>query len=271
MTTPCELQLFHNNKQFCNDVAKKVLKEAKRLELKYNYFDKNSYLSKINARVANVLDLETKELLKKSKRYYISTDYIFDITLATIKDIYLSNNIKKFSQEKDRLLKYVGCENFEIKKNKIYFSNVFTKIDFGGVVKEYAVDKVVKIIKKHKIKSALINFGGDIFAIGKKENGDKFKIGIKNPFEKKQNLTYVEIMDEALTTSASYERSYVIQDNNFSHIISKENTKSNILSATVVSNSCLNSGVYSTSLMINDLLDVPYKRILVHKDLSITN
>ena len=69
MTTPCELQLVHNNKAFCDEVASQILKESKRLELKYNYFDSNSFLSKINSRVENRLDIESKELLKIKEMY----------------------------------------------------------------------------------------------------------------------------------------------------------------------------------------------------------
>lgn len=129
MTTPCELHIYHNSKQFSDKVAKNILQSAKVLEKKYNYFDANSYLSKINDRTTDILDTETKELLKRAKSYYETTSGIFDITTATIKDIYKLDNIKKFDIEKARLLQFVGCENFEIKRDKIQFSNPCTKID----------------------------------------------------------------------------------------------------------------------------------------------
>ncbi len=269
MTAPCELHLYHNSKQHSDKVAKKILKYAKALEQKYNYFNPSSYLSSINARTTDILDTQTKELLKRAKSYYLATNCIFDITTATIKDIYKLDNIKKFDQEKARLSQFVGCENFEIKRDKIIFSNSFTKIDLGGMVKEYAVDKAVQIIKKYNIGSALVNFGGDIYAVGKNPNNTKFKIGIKNPLNKKQNLLFVEIEDEALTTSASYERNYTIENQNFSHIISKKHKTGEILSATVVSKNCVASGVYSTSLMIDSNMSIPYKKILIDKNLNI--
>jgi thiamine biosynthesis lipoprotein len=46
----------------------------------------------------------------------------------------------------------------------------------------------VAIVKKRKITSAIINFGGDIYAHGKKPNEDKFKIAIKNPKDKNNNF-----------------------------------------------------------------------------------
>jgi thiamine biosynthesis lipoprotein ApbE len=38
--------------------------------------------------------------------------------------------------------------------------------DFGGIVKGYALDRAVELLKKHKIKNAMFNFGGQIYAVG---------------------------------------------------------------------------------------------------------
>lgn len=82
-------------------------------------------------------------------------------------------------------------------------------------------------------------------------------------------MTFIQIEDEALTTSASYERNHTIQNQNFSHIISKNDKKSEILSATVISKNCVASGVYSTSLMIDNDMSIPYQKILIDKNLQI--
>ena len=262
MSTPCEIILFCKTGQKAEQTSKAILYEAKRLEKKYNYYDTNSLLSKINLRQENKLDLETKTLLQRAKQYYKLTENIFDITIATIKDIYVDEkSIENLEQKKANLLKYVGCEHFEIKKNKLYFDNTYTKIDLGGFVKEYSVDRAVNIIKKHKIQSALINFGGDIFVIGKKPNGEKFKIGIKNPIDKTKYIKFIELENEALTTSASYERFYEIENQQFSHILSKTNTL-NAKSVTVISKNCVESGVFSTSLMINPKLKTKNRVII---------
>ncbi|HIP55502.1 MAG TPA: FAD:protein FMN transferase [Arcobacter sp.] len=268
MTTPCELQLYCDSKEVADSCAVDIMKECKRLEQKYNYYSNDSYLHRINSRQSNTLDSETKSLLSISKQYYKKTNGLFDITIATLKDIYQSNSIKQIKEEKTKLLEYTGCEHFSIKKNKINFTNEFTKIDFGGLVKEYSVDRAVKIIKKYKIKSALVNFGGDIYAHGRKPNNEKFNIGITNPIKKEEYLFNISIENQALTTSASYERNIKVQDEVYSHIISKDK-KSDILSATVVSNSCVQSGVYSTALMCNSMLETKDDTYIIDENLEI--
>ena len=247
-TSPCEVQLYCDDKHQSDNCAKDILKESKKLEKKYNYFDSDSYLFQLNDRKTNILDTETKSVLSRAKQYYKKTNKIFDITIIT-------------SKNNSELSKFVGCEHFEIKKDKLYFNNDFTKIDLGGFIKEYSVDKAVSIIKKYKIKSALINFGGDLFAIGKKPNKEKFTIAIKNPQDTNQNLFTISIENEALTTSALYER--------IGHIRASDTMQENIISSTVISSNCVESGVYSTSLMCDDTINTKNKKYLINQKLEI--
>jgi thiamine biosynthesis lipoprotein len=264
MSTPCEVILYAKDKNKADSVAHSILNETKRLEKKYNYYDKNSFLTQINSRASNELDSETKSLLKRAKEYYTSTKGVFDITIATIKDIYVdAQDTKELDARKNELLEFVGCEHFEIKKNKIVFDNEFTKLDLGGFVKEYAVDSCASILKKNKIEAALINYGGDIYAHGLKPDAQKFKVAIKDPKDPKKAKLEVELQDEALTTSASYERSYKVSGELFSHIISKEKNASMSSSVSVISKNCVESGVYSTALMIDESINTTNRVIIL--------
>ena len=264
MTTPCELHIYHESKKKADSVAKIVLEEAKRLEKKYNYYKEDSYLSLINQRKVFKLDQESKNLLQRASQYYKKTEKIFDITVATFKPLYSKNLSKdELQNQKEMLLPFVGCERFSIKRDKISFDNPYTMIDLGGFVKEYAVDRAVAIIKKHKIKSALVNFGGDIYAIGKKPNKEHFRVGIVDPEDRDKKRLFVDICDEALTTSASYERFYKIDGEIHSHIFSKDIMINSPKSVTVISPSCVQSGVYSTSLMVNPKLKTSLKTIIL--------
>ena len=252
MSTPCELLIYADTKLRADSSAQAVLNEAKRLEKKYNYYASDSLLCSINNRSQNIIDRETKSLLSSAKRYYKLTNHVFDITIATVKDLYkISESKSALEEAKEKLLEYVGCEHFSLKKEKISFDNEYTKIDLGGFVKEYAVDRAVMLLKKNKITSALVNFGGDIYALGLKPNGEKFRVGIKDPNNKTEHAVSVELENQALTTSASYERNYTIEDTTFSHIIAKNESNSSAKSVTVISKNCVECGVFSTALMID--------------------
>ena len=255
MSTPCELILYSQDKHRADTTAEAVLLESKRLEKKYSYYREGSILSQINSRKTSQLDSETKNILQRAKKYYKLTNGLFDITIATIKELYIDESDEvSFKRKKEQLKPFIGCERFSIKKDKIIFDNEFTKIDLGGFVKEYAVDRAVIVIKKHKITSALINFGGDIYALGKKPDAKQFTIGIKDPLNLNNYATQISIENQALTTSASYERNYTIGSRTYSHIISKDELDSKPNSVTVISHNCVESGIYSTSIMIDKTL-----------------
>jgi thiamine biosynthesis lipoprotein len=242
---------------------------AKELEQKYNFYNPNSYLSAINQRKVEKLDMQTKDLLTRSKLFYTKTDGIFDVTMGTLSSSRKLSTIEAIEEEAKRLKPFVGVEHFKIKRDKISFDNPHTLIDLGGVVKEFAVDQAVKILKKEKISSALVNFGGDIYALGTKPNGEAFRVGIKNPLNPTEYITHADITNQALTTSASYERSHRVEEKSYSHIISSSDLQLDVISATVISLSTVQSGVFSTSHMIDSNLKTDLEKILISKELNI--
>jgi len=269
MTSPCEVHIYASNKSHCDEVAKKILLMAKGLEQKYNFYDPNSYLSTLNQRKTNALDAQTKDLLSRAKLFYTQTKGIFDITAGTLTQSRKLPTLDEVAKEMKKLEPFVGVEHFKIKKNKLIFDNPHTLIDLGGFVKEYAVDVAVKILKKEKIASALVNFGGDIYALGLKPNGEKFSIGIKNPKNPQEYISNVKISNEALTTSASYERKHKVEGKEYSHIISTQELQNKIISATVIASSTVEAGVFSTALMIEPRLDISLKRVLINEKLEL--
>lgn len=271
MTSPCELHIYSDDALKSRNTAKKILEMAKKLEAKYNFYDPNSYLSALNQRKTVQLDPQTKDVLNRAKQFYTQTNGIFDITMGTLAATRKAKTIDALEEETQKLMPYVGVEHFQIKKDKIVFDNPYTLIDLGGMIKEYAVDQALKILKKEKIKSALVNFGGDIYALGRKPDGKPFRIGIKNPINPSEYITGVELENKALTTSASYERNYTIEEKSFSHILHKEALQEEVISATVISDSVLTSGIFSTALMINPQLKMALPKILITSSLEIIN
>ena len=269
MTSPCKVHIFSDNESKARRVAGKILENSKKLETKYNFYNPTSYLSAINQRKIEKLDSQTEELLKKADTFAVQTKGIFDVTMGTLVQGRKEKSLAKVEEAMQQLLPYVGTGHFKINRHKIRFDNPHTLIDFGGFVKEYAVDMAVKILKKHKIASALVNFGGDIYALGLKLSDEPFSIGIKNPKNPHEYLTHIEISNQALTTSASYERNHQVEKESFSHIVSRDKLQQEILSATVISSTTLASGVFSTTLMVDPHFETPLKKILINKSLTL--
>lgn len=274
MTTNCIIDIYDNAVSNIEESFFEISKETRRLELKYNFYNENSYLSKIiNNRDSNkiYLDEETSQILKTIRKLCEDTKGIFDISVGTINHCYKYKTIEEVSNCVASLKSKMGLENWSIKNNLLEFKHKETKLDLGGVIKEYAVDASAEILIKKNIKSAIVNFGGDLRVIGKKPDGNNFAVAIKNPKDKDKVLLVINLENQALTTSASYERKTIIENKEFSHICSTKDINNEIISSTVIGNSALACGVYSTSFMIDSKIDIPQnlKILLVDNDLRI--
>ncbi len=274
MTTPCKVMLYKVNEKKALRCFKEIKQNTLVLERKYNFYDKKSYLSRtINNRDKNKIkiDQQSANILKIVRNLSIATNNLFDITTGTLKQCYKKDKIEDVKKSLEEFIPKTGIDVWDIKNRFLEFKYSDTILDLGGVIKEYAVDEAAKIAQEHGIKSALINFGGDIFCLGEKEGNIPFSIGIKNPLNPQENLVIVELKNQGLTTSANYERSFSIENEDFSHILTKTKQQKDIISSTVISNSTLKSGIYSTSFMIDTNIEIPddLKVVLVDKDLKL--
>lgn len=273
MTTNCTVKLYAQNGNKANTCFTEIKRNTLLLEKKYSFYDKKSYLSReINRRKRNKIsiDSQTYEILKQVRKLSEDTNGIFDITVGTLKECYAHNSLEKIKSCLERKRAHTGLESWFLKDKKLHFKNFQTLFDLGGVIKEYAVDEAAKIAKKHNIQTALINFGGDIYGYGVKPDRSPFSIAIKNPANPQENIAIVPLTNQALTTSAHYERHKEVDGKSFSHIIGSE-PANDIVSSTIISESVLKSGVYSTVFMLRGDIEIPHEMgvLLVDKEMRI--
>lgn len=96
--------------------------------------------------------------------------------------------------------------------------NAAVKLDFGGVAKGFAIDRLLKTLKKNGIHNALIDTGGDLKVIG--QHGQRaWKVAIRDPRVKNEIVASIKLNDnEAAFTSGDYERLLKNKKNNDQHL-----------------------------------------------------
>ena len=102
---------------------------------------------------------------------------------------------------------------------KVYLSaNRTVQLDLGGYAKGYALDRAAEILKKLGVKSALINIGGNVMALG--QHGDRpWRVAIQHP-RKPGPLATLELHDgEAIGTSGDYQRYFELDGKRYCHLI----------------------------------------------------
>ena len=128
-----------------------------------------------------------------------------------------------------------------------------TQMDLGAVAKGYAGDTLAGDLRNAGVTSALLDLGqSSIQAVGAKPDGSPWRIGIQDPHGESY-LGVLELNDQAMGTSGSYQRYFEQDGVRYCHIIDPATAQSGLASVTVVSDSCLACDGLSTALFVMGL------------------
>lgn len=136
---------------------------------------------------------------------------------ATLPD---SNELKNAAKHTDINDLIIDKEN-----STVYFADPNLQLDVGAVAKGYAVQEVCKWAEENLWTSAAISIGGNVTAIGfKNDDGSTlWNIGIENPdIEAEDYLANVKISNLSVVTSGDYQRYYTVDGKKYCHIINPE-------------------------------------------------
>lgn len=131
-------------------------------------------------------------------------------------------------------------------------------LDFGAVGKGYTGDQTIRLLRDNGIKSALLDLGGNIQALGTKPDGTKWNIGIKSPWTGKA-AAVIKIADQAVITSGGYERFFTADDGHeYIHIFDGKTGRpvdNGIAGVTIITESGLYADALSTTMFVMGLED----------------
>lgn len=259
MGTPCDIQLFTRNETEAKRASGAVISDVNRLEALYSRYKYDSFLSEIN-RVAATggsidVDEETASLLDYALACYEQSEGLFDITSGILRHAW------KFDQGKlpeqsfiDGLLDKVGWHKVSWKRPVLSFSVPGMEIDFGGVVKEYAVDRAATICFGLGVRHGVINLGGDIKVIGPRSDGSPWRVGIRHPRNKESLLDTLLLYEGALASSGDYERCIVVNGVRYGHVLNPKTgwPVKHLAATSVVGEFCVVAGSASTIAMLKE-------------------
>ena len=236
-----------------NDAVKSAEEELKHLE---TLFDRKSDTSDIhNINSGKEVSEETEEILKKALEISAKTNGAFDITVSPVMDLwgfYDGNYSVPSDTDIKNALKSVNYKNIFFNNGKINILNN-AGIDLGGIAKGYASDKVIDIFKDYGIKSAIINLGGNVFALGRRSDGKMWTVAITDPYDRENYALTLEVEDKAVITSGGYQRFFEENGKKYHHIIDPKTgypAQSGIESVTVISSDATEADALSTALFV---------------------
>lgn len=222
-----------------------------------------SDISKINAGDSTVVvDKHFQNVFKASKRIFKNTEAYFDPSVGLLVNAYgfgpsgYSEDVTE--QDIDSLYQYVGFDKIELtRQNKIKSETSRVYLDFNAIAKGYTVDVFGNYLKSKGSENYLVEIGGEVTVAGQNLDSETpWKIGIEMPLDDgSRELKYgLKLYNESLATSGNYRKFRIdsASGQKYVHTINPKTGKSqktDILSASVVADSCTDADAYATAFM----------------------
>lgn len=236
-----DIVLFDIPKDIAEDISGIAYKEGLRLSNIFNFYDKNSELSRLNRDRRIKPSSELLKLIKIAKEFSELIKGEYDITFG-----------KNFRERKEnKPLTKLSCsyKDISINNNEIVLNNPDVEIDLGSIAKGFIVDKIVESLQSQGVLSGIVDGRGDIRVFGEAQ-----RIGIQDP-RRDRIINYIKIKDNGIATSGDYSQ----YDKSFdkSHIINQKE----LISVTVVAEDLMTADLFATAIFVsNKALNLLEKR-----------
>jgi len=226
-----------------------------------NMYKEDSEVSRVNKiayKSPVVVSNDLFLLIKDSKALYDASGGAFDITVAPLVELWGPYQDRDAVPDKESIqsvLHYVGSDKLVLdhQKRTVFFKKEGMKIDLSAIAKGYAVDKSIEVIKECGFSSALVNAGGDIFCLGKKDFLFSWRIGIQDPRKREGIVEILRLSDSAVATSGGYEQYFVYKDKDYTHLLHPKTgypVESVFSSTTVIAKRCFIADAIATAVAV---------------------
>lgn len=257
MASPCELLCEASGHAEAQHLTQIVAQETWRIEDKFSRYLPGNIVDRINSAMGKTVevDLETAQLIDFAVTLYQLSDQRFDITSGVLRRIWRFDGSSSIpnAREVDELMKNVGWHRVRWESPLITMPPGM-EIDFGGIGKEFAVDRAAALLREETSVSCLVNLGGDLAVTSRPKRRDTWKVGIEavnRPADMPASLLNLQI--GALATSGDARRFLLKDGIRYSHILDPLTgwpIQAAPRSITVAADTCTQAGMLSTLAML---------------------
>jgi thiamine biosynthesis lipoprotein len=253
MASPCEVLLRGGDLLLARRVAGTVQAEAARVEAKFSRYRDDNPVYAMNNSGGNWVDVdeEIDRLLDYADECYRLSDGAFDITSGVLRRAWRFDGSDRVPEAAAvrALMKHLGWQRVERRPGAVRLEPGM-ELDFGGIGKEYAVDRALSLACQQTDLPVLVNFGGDLAS----RTGDSraWQVGMESGIGDAV-AGRVPLANGALATSGDSRRYLLRNGVRYSHVLDPRTgwpVTGGPRSVTVAASHCTQAGLLATLALL---------------------
>ncbi|QQD18601.1 FAD:protein FMN transferase [Spongiibacter nanhainus] len=254
MASPCEVLIDSTDPELAQRVAETVAQEAWRIEGTFSRYRNDNIVYRINNANGEPVEVdgETAQLLDFAQQAYQISDGAFDLTSGVLRRAWKFDGSDRLPAQSqiDSLLQVVGWEKLHWQSPTLRLQPGM-EIDFGGIGKEYAVDRAAALVLELTDTPVLINFGGDLFATAPPAGQPHWLVGVESIGGLQSAM--IQLQRGGLATSGDARRFLLKKGKRYPHVLNPRTgwpVMGAPRSVTVAASTCIEAGLLATLAML---------------------
>lgn len=265
MASPCEVLIDGAAAADVDRLARIAAAEVRRIESHWSRYRDDNIVHTINTAggKAVTVDDETARFLDYAQHLYELSDGLFDVTSGVLRRIWRFDGSNRVPDEDQiaAVLPLVGWRHVRWDKPVLRMAPGM-EIDFGGIGKEYAVDRALALVRAQTTLPTLVNCGGDLAVSGPRSGNRPWQVGIEIPGRAQTPI--VPLQSGAIASSGDAHRFLVKDGIRYPHVLDPRTGRAvtgGPRTVTVRAATCTEAGVLSTLALLHGADAEDYLRV----------
>jgi len=255
MASPCEVLVPSMSHHAALAIGAVAAQEAWRIEKKFSRYRDDSVTAWIhrNRGIAIEVDEETAALMDFAGQCFDLSEGLFDITSGVLRRVWRFDGSDRIpgTAAVAALLPLIGFAKLQWNAPRLLLPEGM-ELDFGGIGKEYAVDRAYELLAARNTIPFLVNLGGDLRANRRPSHGP-WQVGIERPDTEREPGLLLDLEHGALATSGDSRRYLLRAGVRYGHILHPRTgwpVPGAPRSVSVAASSCTEAGLLATMALL---------------------
>jgi len=253
MGTIAELTVVHRDEATAQAALDAAIAELRWVDATMTRFNPASDIGRANAGASRdgvTVGPETARLIETALRWSSASDGRFDAALGAASELWevTTRHEPPPAEAVQRLAGRSFWRHVDLttsaRQGVVRYGDADLHLDLGGIGKGYSIDRAVQALRDRGIEHAIVNLGGDLYALGESPEGGNWRVGIKSPDDERAVARTLEVSNRAVATSGDYERFFRYRGTRYHHLMDPATAaprRTTVRSVTVLADRCVDA------------------------------